>query len=284
MIKTYIPEGKSETDVTDKIFTVEHLNQAIELVGGRKIISQSAQYTIEGGRIDNVGFTDKKSIWVFEHMASSGKADQIHTSKNLQYTTLLSQTNEVEGGILFCDTVSEAYKKMYQDYRELSSRRKKWAYLNLHFVKAQWDEQGNFIPELFNSYEAETIKESTIDYYKDFYKVYACDWSIQREENNGNAITLWHRVSELPTKYMAYVHTTKSNIKIGMHCLQDTTSISEKFMNLVCPGNWSYRKSLGSRSTIEIELPKDSLQEQWADETEKLKRLVRKQLSLNKAA
>ena len=83
---------------------------------------------------------------------------------------------------------------------------------------------------------------------------------------------------------MAYVHTTKSNIKIGMHCLQDTTSISEKFMNLVCPNNWSYRKSLGSRSTIEIELSKDSLQEQWADETEKLKRLVRKQLSLNKAA
>ncbi len=275
MSKTYLPEGKSETDVTDKIFTVDHLNQAIELIGGRKIISQSSQYTIEGGRIDNVGITDKKSIWVFEHQDASGKADQVHTSKNLQYTTLLSQTNQVEGGILFCNSVSEAYKKMYQDYRELASRRKRWSYLNLHFIKSQWDQEGNFVPELFDPYEAEQIKESTIDYYEDFYKVYASDWSIQREEMNGSSHTLWHRISELPSRYMAYVHTTTSNVKIGLHCLQDSSDADEKFMKLICPTNWSFRKSKGTRSTIELVLDKDSPQEQWADETEKLKRKIR---------
>lgn len=272
----YLPEGCQETDVTDKIFTIEHLNKAIELIGGKKITRQTPQFTIEGGRIDNIGFTDQKSIWVFEHQDSSGKADQIHTSKLLQYTTLMSQTSNIEGGILFCDNVSESYKKIYENYREQASKRKRFRYMNLHFVKAQWNQQGEFVPELFDTIEAESIQDSTLDYYADFVDIYAKEWNIQREDRNGEAITLWHRIPELPAKYMAYVHTLKNSIKIGLHCEKNFTPNDEQFLQSLKWGN--YRDSAKDKRTIEIILDLDSKQEKWADLTESLKRSVRKTL------
>lgn len=272
----YLPEGCLETDVTDRRFTVDHLNKAVALIGGKLCQRQDKQFTVEGGRIDNVGFTDRKSIWVFEHQDASGRADQVHTAKLLQYTTLLSQTYEIEGGILFCDSVSDAYKRLYQDYRELSSRRKRWRHHNLHFVKAQWNDQGEFCPELFDPVESEAIEYSTLDFYKSFVDIYAKEWSIQREERNMGAITLWHRIPELPSKYMAYVHTLKKTIKVGLHCLKDFDAEDESFLQKILPEGWAYRDTAKDRRTIEREFPLGIDQETLANETERLKRIVRK--------
>ena len=274
----YLPEGCQETDVTDKIFTIEHLNKAIQLIGGKKITRQTSQYQVEGGRIDNIGSTDKKTIWVFEHQDSSGKADQIHTSKLLTYTGGLSQTYDVEGGILFCETVSDYYKKLYETFREQSAKRRRYKFMNLHFVKAQWTDQGEFVPELFDSIQSESIQDSTLDHYADFVDIYAKEWTIQREEINNTGITLWHRIPELPAKYMAYVHILKNSIKVGIHCLKNYNSNDEQFLQSLGLDTWTYRDSAKDRRTLEKELSKDSDPQSWADLTESLKRSVRKTL------
>ena len=272
----YIPEGLTETDITDKKLTVNDINRAIKLINGRPVVRIRTQQSVDGGRVDIIGETEKGSLWIIEHQDLSGKADLIHSSKLLFYTFLAGQKKTIEGGLLLCDNVSNDYKKVYETFRELSAKRKKWSGFNVHFLRAQWNGD-NFIPELFDSVENEMAPQTTLNHYKNFVDIYAKEWAIQREGINGNAITLWHRVPELESKYMAYIHTLEKAIKIGLHCLKNVIDDDEIFLKDVCPKGWEYRRAT-DRATIEIELPKTSSEEDWANLTENLKRTIRKEI------
>jgi len=283
--KVYIPEGKSETDVTDKIFTVEHLNKIISLVGGKQIISQKYQHPIPGRRIDNVGFTESGSAIIFEHMDMSGNLDQVHMDKGRGYGEQMSLETNVEGVFILCDKASPYFIAQARKIREHYLKRpKKYSHYNLHLIKSQWTLDGDYVPELIdNNIEIKELIPSTINYYKDFVKIYGADWSIQREDYkkaNDRAITLWHRIPELDNNYMAYIHTLSNSVKIGLHCepKRKVSDDEKTFLKSVSPQDWIFRDSAEMKATIELTLPLDSSQEQWADETEKLKRKVRASL------
>lgn len=278
----YIPEGLTETDITDKKLTVDDINRAIKLINGRPIVRIRTQQSVDGGRVDIIGETEKGSLWIIEHQDLSGKADLIHSSKLLFYTFLAGQKKTIEGGLLLCDNVSNDYKKVYETFRELSAKRKRWSGFNVHFLKAQWNGD-NFVPELFDTVENEMAPQTTLNHYKNFVDVYAKEWAIQREDYkkaNDRAITLWHRIPELDNNYMAYIHTLSNSVKIGLHCepKRKVSDDEKTFLKSVSPQGWIFRDSAKMKATIELTLPLDSSQEQWADETENLKRIIRQEV------
>ena len=281
-MKTLKEQYGLETKFTQHLATdigIDDLNKINNLLGLPSVISARNEYPITGGSIDVIGYTVKGDVIVYEHQALPGKADQTHVGKTSHYARVMkSNGHKVLGAILLCESIDDIFLETFKDIRESYVRRKYNGHCNIHAVKSQWTDTGEYVPELFEDTEFNPAKESSLNLYKDFYKVYAKDWAIQREGTNGDAITLWHRLSELPNKYMAYVHTLKNSIKVGLHCEKDYTLEDEEFLKKVCPQGWEYRNTAKERRTIELTLPLNSSQEQWADETEKLKRKVRASL------
>jgi transposase InsO family protein len=78
----------------------------------------------------------------------------------------------------------------------------------------------------------------------------------------------------------AYVHTLKKTVKVGLHCLKDFDSTDEQFLQQILPEGWSYRASAKDRRTIEREFERDVDPEMLANQTEQLKRMIRRTVNL----
>jgi hypothetical protein len=276
-MKTLAEQWGSEVKFTQHLASdLESLNRINDLVGLPRVVKATNEMSIPGGSIDVVGFTVKGCAIVYEHQDKGGRADQTHVSKTMTYPhQLILKGHTVLGSILLCETVDQHYLDQFRAERKEYLRRKYNGHKNLHIIRSQWLDNGQYQPSLFEDSDAILRREDNeLDHYKEFVAVYAADWMTQREEKNGNAVTLWHRISELPSRYMAYVHTLKNGVKIGLHCLKDVTADDEQLMQAICPEGWAYRKAQ-DRATIELVLDKDSSYLDWANHSETLKRAVR---------
>lgn len=283
-MKTLAEQWGSETKFTQHLATdIESINRINDLVGLPRVVKATNEMGIPGGAIDVVGFTVKGHAVVYEHQDKGGRADQTHVSKTMTYPHQLKLKGyTVLGSILLCETVDQHYLDQFRSERTEYLRRKYNGHKNLHILRSQWDDDGVYCPSSFEDSDAILCKEVTeLKEYKEFVAVYAADWMIQREEKNGNAVTLWHRITELPCRYMAYVHTIKNGVKVGMHCLKDVTTDDEQFLRVVCPEGWTYRKAK-DRATIELVLDRNSSYLDWANQSETLKRTIRNYFWQNK--
>lgn len=279
-MKTLAEQWGSEVKFTQSLANdIPSLNKINALLGLPTIVKAVNEYSIPGGSIDVVGYTVKGDVVVYEHQDKSGKADQTHVAKTSHYALVLKNKGlKVLGAVLLCESIEQIFLDNFENIR--------WAYnkrptqkgeCNIHAVKSQWTDQGEYVPELFTDTDIIKGSDTVLNYYKDFVAVYGAEWIIQREETNngGRAITLWHRLPELDNRYIAYVHTLANSVNIGLHCLKSVTDYDESVMQEFCPNEFTYRRAK-DRATIELKLSKDSTQEEWADKTEKLKRSVRK--------
>lgn len=279
-MKTLAEQWGSEVRFTQSLASdLQSLNKINALLGLPTVVKAINEYSIPGGSVDVVGHTVKGDVIVYEHQDKNGKADQTHVAKTTHYARVLkSQGKNVLGSILLCESIDQIFLDTFEDIRWAYNKRPSYnGHCNVHAVKSQWTDQGEYVPELFTDTDIIKGSNTVLDYYKDFVAVYAAEWIIQREEinNGGQAITLWHRLPELDNRYSAYVHTLTNSVNVGLHCLKSVTNNDEKIMQLFCPTGFTYRRAK-DRATIEIKLSKDSTQEEWADKTEKLKRSVRK--------
>ena len=285
-MRTLREQYGSEVKFTQYLSTKEgskHLNKVNQLIGLPNIVTTKSinEMSIEGGSIDVVGFTERGEAIVYEHQDISGSADQTHASKTPWYCVMLKTMGyRVLGGVLLCENVSQKFLDAYKEYRWSSERRSYMGHFNVHIVKTQFTDEGEFIPVLFEDSEVKPSRSTNINHYKDFYHIYARDWSIQREDNKDSAITLWHRIPELNNNYMAYIHTLKNTVKIGLHCEPHriVTEDEKNLLKAVAPTEWKFRDSAKMKATIELTLPLDSDPETWANATETLKRNIRKHL------
>jgi len=285
-MRTLREQYGSEVKFTQYLSTKQgsiHLNKVNQLIGLPNIVTTKTvnEMSIEGGSIDVVGFTERGEAIVYEHQDISGSADQTHASKTPWYCVMLKTMGyRVLGGVLLCENVSQKFLDAYKEYRWSSERRSYMGHFNVHIVKTQFTDEGEFIPVLFEDSEVKPSRSTNINHYKDFYHIYARDWSIQREDNKDSAITLWHRIPELNNNYMAYIHTLKNTVKIGLHCEPHriVTEDEKNLLKAVAPTEWKFRDSAKMKATIELTLPLDSNPETWANATETLKRNIRKHL------
>jgi hypothetical protein len=272
----------SETKFTQELATdagIIDLNKVNRLLGLPSVIRATNEYGIHGGQIDVVGYTVKGDVIVYEHQDLTGRADQTHVFKTKGYADVLAVKNcKVLATVLLCESIDQIYLDLLDKWREKYHKRPtQMGEYNIHAVKSQWTDEGVYEPALFTDTEIIPTPDTVLDHYAEFVRIYGAEWSIQREERNGSAVTLWHNLSELSRKYQAYVHTTKNSIKIGIHCKQFEAN-DETFLQDVCPQGWTYRDSAVDKRTIELILPLDSTQVQWADATETLKRSIRKNI------
>lgn len=277
-MKTLAEQWGQETSFTQSLANdLVSLNKINSLLGLPTVVSATNELSIPGGSIDVVGYTVRGEVIVYEHQDKSGRADQTHVGKTSHYARVLkSQGMTVRGAVLLCESIDQIFLDTFEDIRWAYERRPSYnGHCNVHAVKSQWTDEGEYQPVLFTEKEIIRDSDTVLDIYAEFVGIYAKEWKIQREEKNGNAVTLWHRISELPSRYMAYVHTLKNGVKIGLHCLKDVSNEDEQLLQAVCPSGWEYRKAK-DRATIELILDKDSSYEQWADQTESLKRIIRK--------
>lgn len=262
---------------------VDSLNKINKLLGLPSIDFAKNEFSIPGGSIDVVGYTVKGQVIVYEHQDISGRADQTHVFKTKGYADVLKTKNcKVLATVLLCESIDQGYLDLFAKWREIYHRRPtQLGEFNIHAVKSQWTDEGVYEPSLFTETEIISTPDTVLDYYKEFVSVYGAEWAIQREEQNGNAVTLWHRIGELDNRYMAYVHTLQGSVKVGLHCLKDANDRDveqmTRFMK-AADGVFSFRKGNG-RATIEASFPKNVEPELLADTTEKLKRSVRKALT-----
>ena len=293
---SYFPKDcQEETEITDKRLTIADLNKVIALIGSNKKIvgkvTQSKGFRVEGGRPDILGKTVKGNLWVFEHQDKVGRADQIHTAKLGHYAGLLSQTHGVDGAFLLCDTVPDEYLELYEREREVYNRRPtQRGDKNLHIIKSRWDDRGNFCPALFTgAAQPKNQKHGTLNHYNSFVQIYAADWNIQREEKNSKSKTLWHRIPQLDDwaddgRFMAYVHTCKNSIKIGVHCEKKKGKRDIGLLQAVAQSlasaeqAWQFRNTAKNKCTVELILPSNSCDDKLADSTEQLKRTIRSEI------
>ena len=277
-MKTLREQWGSETAFTRHLANdIDSLNKINDLIGLPRILRAVNEFSILNGSIDVVGYTAKGHIVVYEHQDLNGRADQVHVSKTIRYANALHVTGfKVLASILLCESVDQQYLEEFKSHRWSYEKRPSYnGHANVHIIKSQWSDTGDYTPILFDDSQMIKKEENTLMFYKSFIDLYACEWIIQREETNGNAITLWHRILELPTKYMAYVHTLKNEIKIGLHCLKDCTPEDDALLQSILPPKWIYRNSARDRRTIEFCFPKDA---NWKDiwlETEILKQRIR---------
>ena len=250
---------------------VDSLNKINKLLGLPSIDFAKNEFSIPGGSIDVVGYTVKGHVIVYEHQDISGRADQTHVFKTKGYADVLKTKNcKVLATVLLCE---------FDKWREIYHRRPtQLGEFNIHAVKSQWTDDGVYEPAMFTEAEIISTPDTVLDYYKDFVGVYGAEWAIQREAQNGHAITLWHRLPELDNRYMAYVHTLKGSVKVGLHCEKRVDEQAEQFLQKVCPEGFEYRRA-EDKATIEASFPKNAQPELLADTTEKLKRSVRKELT-----
>lgn len=283
-MKTLREAYGSETKFTQSLATdVDSLNKINQLLGLPSIDFAKNEFSIPGGSIDVVGYTVKGHVIVYEHQDISGRADQTHVFKTKGYADVLKTKNcKVLATVLLCESIDQGYLDLFAKWREIYHRRPtQLGEYNIHAVKSQWTDDGVYEPAMFTEAEIITTPDTVLDYYKDFVGVYGAEWAIQREDNkkaNKNAITLWHRLPELDNRYMAYVHTLKGSIKVGLHCENRVDEQVEQFLQKVCPEGFDYRRAT-DKATIEASFPKNVDPEVLADTTEKLKRSVRKALT-----
>lgn len=277
-MKTLAEQWGSEIKFTQSLATdLVSLNRINDLLGLPQVVSADNEISIPGGSIDVVGYTVRGEAIVYEHQDKGGRADQTHVAKTTHYARVLkSQGHRVLASILLCESIDQIFLDTFEDIRWAYDRRPSYmGHCNVHAVKSQWSDDGEYVPTLFEDREVIKDSDTVLDHYRSFVEIYARDWRIQREERNGNAVTLWHKIPELGSKYMAYVHTLKNAVKIGVHCLQNVTAADEELLAKIKPNDWQYRRAK-DRATIELILDPDSEPETWADHTEKLKRSVRR--------
>jgi hypothetical protein len=288
-MRTLREQYGSEVKFTQYLSTKQgsiHLNKVNQLIGLPNIVTTKTvnEMSIEGGSIDVVGFTERGEAIVYEHQDISGSADQTHASKTPWYCVMLRTMGyRVLGGVLLCENVSQKFLDAYKEYRWSSERRSYMGHFNVHIVKTQFTDEGEFVPALFEDSEVKPSRSTNIKHYENFVAIYAQKWDIQREDYkkaNKNAITLWHRISELDNNYMAYIHTLSNTIKIGLHFepKRTVTEDEKNFLKAVSPTEWEFRDSAKMKATIELTLPLDSDPETWWKHTESLKQNIRKHL------
>jgi len=279
-MRTLKEQYGSETSFTRYLANnIHELNKVNDLLGLPHVVSARNELPIPGGSIDVVGYTLKGECIVYEHQDQTGRADQTHVGKTSHYARVLhSQGLRVLGAVLLCETIDQIFLDTFEDIRWAYNKRpSKMGHCNVNAIRSQWTDEGVYAPARFDNVTVDSASTGTLDHYKDFYHIYARDWTIQREERNGAAVTLWHRIGELDSRYMAWIHTLKGSIKVGLHCLQGATDADEQFLRSVCPQGWTVRRSQG-RATIETQFPTTVDHASLADATETLKRNIRKHL------
>jgi len=283
-MKTLREAYGSETKFTQALsLDKDSLNKINRLLGLPSIVDAKNEFSIPGGSIDVVGYTVKGHVIVYEHQDISGRADQTHVFKTKGYADVLKTRNcKVLATVLLCESIDQGYLDLFAKWREIYHRRPtQLGEYNIHAVKSQWTDDNVYEPALFTEADIVSTPDTVLDYYKDFVGVYGAEWAIQREDYkkaNENAITLWHRLPELDNRYMAYVHTLKRSIKVGLHCENRVDEQAERFLQKVCPEGFKYNRAK-QKATIEVSFPKNVDPEVLADTTEKLKRSVRKSLT-----
>jgi hypothetical protein len=279
-MKTLREQWGAETKFTQSLASdLESLNKINQLVGLPAVVRAVNEMSIPGGSIDVVGYTVKGEVIVYEHQDISGKADQTHVAKTSHYALVLKNKGlKVLGALLLCESIDQIFLDNFENIRWAYNKRPTYkGECNIHAIKSQWTDQGEYDPVSFTDDSIIKGSDTVLEFYKNFVSIYGAEWAIQREETNGAAITLWHRLADLDNRFMAYVHTLKQSVNVGVHCLKGVTNADETLLQSICPPGFVYRRS-NDRATIELKLPRDSNQVDWADQTEELKRSIRKYL------
>lgn len=279
-MKTLREQWGAETKFTQSLAKdLTSLNRINQLLGLPYVVKATNELSIPGGSIDVVGYTIKGEVIVYEHQDLTGRADQTHVAKTSHYALVLKNKGfKVLGAVLLCESIDQIFLDNFENIRwSYNKRPTQKGECNVHAVKSQWTDQGEYVPSLFTDDSIIKGTDTILDFYKEFVAIYAAEWIIQREEtnNDGRAITLWHRLPELDNRYVAYVHNLTNSVNIGLHCIKSVGKQDELLIKSLCPPDFVYRRAK-DRATIEIKLPKNSSYEQWADTTEIMKRAVRK--------
>ena len=279
-MKTLREQWGAETRFTQHLSTdLDSLNKINDLLGLPRVVRATNELGILNGSIDVVGYTARNHVIVYEHQDLSGRVDQTHAAKTIRYAKALHVTGKkVLGAVLLAESVDQQYIDEFKETRWAYDRRPTLnGHANVHIVKSQWQDCGSYDPQLFEDTEVITQSTAELDHYRNFYTIYAQEWQIQREERNGTqAITLWHRCQELPSKYMAYVHTLKNSVKVGLHCLKDCDQEVEQLLQTICPKEWTYRSTAKDRRTIERVYSIDTDPKELWLATEELKQQIRR--------
>lgn len=267
MYKTLKEQWGSEIKFTQHLSTnVDSLNKITSLLGLPKVIRAENEYPIPGGSIDVVGFTAKGEAIVFEHQDQGGRADQTHVGKTSHYARVLkNQGIKVSGAVLLCESIDKIFLDTFKDIRWAYERRNYNSHCNIHAVKSQWTEQGEYVPALFENLDIIQKDDKSIEYYREFVNTYARDWSIQREDISEGAKTLWFRDI---SKGEHYIHKLKSCYKIGIHFNSPTEQDKKLIDHLGGRHNQT-------KSTYEVELPLISSNFDIWLTAEKLKQQIR---------
>jgi len=279
----------AETTFTQELATdtgIIELNKINLLLGLPTVIRATNEYSIHGGSIDVVAYTVKGHVIVYEHMDLKGRADQTHVFKTKGYADVLAVKNrKVLATVLLCEAIDQIYLDLLDQWREKYHKRPtQLGEYNIHAVKSQWTDEGVYEPALFTDTEIIPTPDTVLNYYAEFVRIYAPEWSIQREDDKkgSDAITLWHRLPELDNLYMAYIHTLKGSIKVGLHCEDRKKPIPEEgklLLQKVSPEGFEYRNPSENKATIEASFPRNIDEKTLWAETEKLKQNVRKALT-----
>lgn len=267
MAKTLKEMYGSEVKFTQHLSTdINSLNKINALLGLPTITKAVNEHPIPGGSIDVVGFTDKGHAIVYEHQDQTGRADQTHVGKTSHYARVLkNQGFKILGAVLLCESIDQIFLDTFKDIRWAYERRNYNSHCNVHAVKSQWTDQGEYIPALFEESDVIQKEDKTIVYYRDFIDTYAKDWFVQREDISDSAKTLWFRDI---TKGEHYIHKLKSCYKVGIHFNSPTDQDKKLVDHLGGRHNQT-------KSTYEIELPITSSDFDIWLAAEKLKQQIR---------
>jgi hypothetical protein len=268
-MKTLKEQWGSEVKFTQSLAQdLVSLNKICGLVGLPEVVRAQNEYPIPGGSIDVVGFTARGDAIVFEHQDQSGRADQTHVNKTVGYPQqLMIKGITVLGSILMCDTVDEHYIEQFKRERREYARRKYNGHKNLHIVKSQWTEEGEYTPTMFDSNDIIRVEESwPLNDFKEFARKYAREWTILGEEHRATTVTLWFRDS---SRARHYIHKTTKSIKVGLH-FDNPTDLERQQVSDHPQGRHAKK-----RSTIELVFEDNSTEFDWWSYAEQLKQYIR---------
>lgn len=266
-MKTLKEQWGSEVKFTQHLATdLDSLNKVNRLLGLPKVTKAVNELSIPGGSIDVVGYTDKGHVIVYEHQDQSGRADQTHVGKTSHYARMLKeQGHKVLGAVLLCDSIDQIFLDTLKDLRWSYERRQYNGHCNVHAVKSQWTNQGEYVPCLFEEHNIISKEQKEIEYYKNFINLYGRDWTVQREEISDSAKTLWFRDQ---TRGEHYIHKLKNCYKVGIHFTLPTDQEKQLIDQLGGRHNQT-------KSTHETELSIESTEYDLWLEAEKLKQKIR---------
>ena len=272
-MKTLKEQWGSEVKFTQSLATdLDSLNKICALVGLPNVVRAQNEYPIPGGSIDVVGFTSKGDAIVFEHQDQSGRADQTHVNKTIGYPQqLMIKGLTVLGSILMCDAVDEHYIEQFTRERKEYARRKYNGHKNLHIVKSQWTNNGEYTPTLFNLNEIIRVEDSRpLFFFKSFVIKYAREWSILGEQDDKGrskgTVTLWFRDA---TRGNHYLHKTKKGMQVGVHFDNPTESEKQKV------SEHTMGRHAQKRSTIELVCGENTTEFDWWLAAEQIKQYLR---------